>query len=174
MSNFCRREYTMTVHAIKKQLSSRNKESLALHRWTSANKLAIRSVITYYMDWNWALWEVQLVFDEVNSWSFFYFESSLPIRDQESTYTSKASHTFEWRSGSFWADWRPFNWNYNWLRIIKLLDDSWIPNYTSLLRNRVAHYEKPHTMNGTHYSACFGCIEQQSRSKRPHKVLGSA
>ena len=66
LSTICRREYALTVDAIKKQLPLRNKVSLALDGWTSTNKLAITSVIAYYMDRNWALREVQLAFDEVN------------------------------------------------------------------------------------------------------------
>ena len=50
LSNICRREYTLTVDAIKKQLPSRNKVSLALDGWTSTNKFGITSVIAYYMD----------------------------------------------------------------------------------------------------------------------------
>jgi chaperone required for assembly of F1-ATPase len=50
LSNICRTEYTLTVDAIKKQLPSTNKVSLALDGWTSTNKLAITSVIAYYMD----------------------------------------------------------------------------------------------------------------------------
>jgi len=65
LSNICRREYALTVDAIKKQLPLRNKVSLALDGWTSTNKLAITSVIPYYMDRNLALREVQLTFDEV-------------------------------------------------------------------------------------------------------------
>jgi len=50
LSNICWREYALTVDAIKKQLPIRNKVSLALDGWTSTNKLAITSVIAYYMD----------------------------------------------------------------------------------------------------------------------------
>ena len=75
LSNICRREYALTVDAIKKQLLSRNKVSLSLDRWTSTNKLAIPSVIAYYMDRNWALCEVQLTFDEVDRLIFSHFES---------------------------------------------------------------------------------------------------
>jgi chaperone required for assembly of F1-ATPase len=75
LSHICRREYALTVDAIKKQLPSRNKVSLALDGWTSTNKLAITSVIAYYMDQNWALREVQLAFDEVNLLFFSRFES---------------------------------------------------------------------------------------------------
>jgi len=75
LRNICRREYSLTVDAIKKQLPTRNKVSLALDRWKSTNKLAILSVIAYYMDRNWAMQEVQPAFDEVNSLFFFYFNS---------------------------------------------------------------------------------------------------
>ena len=75
LSNICRREYALTVDAIKKQLPLRNKVSLALDGWTSTNKLAITSVIAYYMDRNWALHEVQLPFDEVNRLFCSRFES---------------------------------------------------------------------------------------------------
>jgi len=74
-SNVCRREYALTVDAIKKQLPLRNKVSLALDGWTSMNKLAIPSVIAYYMDRNWALCEVQLAFDEVDRLFCTRFES---------------------------------------------------------------------------------------------------
>jgi hypothetical protein len=46
----------------------------------------------------WALREVQLAFDEDDSPFFFYFENSLTITGQGSTYWSMASRTFE---GSF-------------------------------------------------------------------------
>ena len=75
ISIICRREYTLTVDAIKKQLPIRNKVSLALDGWISTNKLAITSVITYYMDRNWALREVQLAFDEVHRLFCSHFES---------------------------------------------------------------------------------------------------
>jgi len=75
LSNICRREYALTVDAIKKQLPIRNKVSLALDGWTSTNKLAITSVIAYYMDRNWALHEVQLAFDEVDRLFCSHFET---------------------------------------------------------------------------------------------------
>jgi len=75
LSNICRREYALTVDAIKKQLPLRNKVSLALDGWTSTNKLAITSVIAYYMDRNWTLHEVQLAFDEVDGLFCSRFES---------------------------------------------------------------------------------------------------
>jgi len=74
-SNICRREYALTVDAIKKQLPIRNKVSLALDGWTSMNKLAITSVIAYNMDRNWALGKVQLAFDEVDRLFGSRFES---------------------------------------------------------------------------------------------------
>jgi len=75
LSNICRRECALTVDAIKKQLPVQNKVSLALDGWTSTNKLAITSVIAYYMDRNWALREVQLAFDEVDRLFYSRFES---------------------------------------------------------------------------------------------------
>jgi hypothetical protein len=70
-SIICRREYALTVDAIKKQLLSRNKVCLVLDRWTSSNKLAIMSIIVYYMDRNRVLHEAHLAFDEVHH-LFFY------------------------------------------------------------------------------------------------------
>jgi len=75
LSNICRREYALTVDAIKKQLPLRNLISLALDGWTSTNKLAITSVIAYYMDRKWALRKVQLAFDEVDRLFCSRFES---------------------------------------------------------------------------------------------------
>jgi len=75
LSNICRREYSLTLDAINKQLPVQNKVSLALDGWTSTNKLAITSVIAYYMDRNWALCEVQLAFDEVDRLFYSRFQS---------------------------------------------------------------------------------------------------
>jgi len=50
LSNICRREYALTVDAIKKQLLLRNKVSLGLDGWTSTNRLAITLVITNYIN----------------------------------------------------------------------------------------------------------------------------
>jgi len=101
LCNICQREYSLTVDAIKKQLATRKKVGLALDGWTSTNNLAITSVIASYMDPNWAMREVQLAFDEVNSLFFLYFISKLRIIGQGSTYCSKASPTFEGSAGSF-------------------------------------------------------------------------
>jgi len=108
LSNICRREYALTVDAIKKQLLVRNKESLALDGWTSTNKLAIKSVIAYYMERNWALREVQLAFDEVDRLFYSRFESYLRMIGQGPTYWSKASRTLEGHAWSFWAYQRLF------------------------------------------------------------------
>jgi len=75
LHNICRREYALTVDAIKKQLPMQIKVSLALDGWTSTNKVAITSVIAYYMDRDWALREVQLAFDEVDHLLCSRFES---------------------------------------------------------------------------------------------------
>jgi len=75
LSNICRREYALTLDAIKKQLPLRNKVSLALDGWTSTTKLAIMSVIAYYMDRNWALREIQPAFDEVDRLFCSHFDS---------------------------------------------------------------------------------------------------
>ena len=63
------------MDAIKKQLLSQNEVSLALDGWASMNKVAIRSVIAYYMDRNWALREVQLAFDKVDLLFFSRLEN---------------------------------------------------------------------------------------------------
>jgi len=82
LSNMCRREYSLTVDANKKQLPSSNKVSLGLDRWTSTNKLAITSVIAYSMDRKWAWGEAQLAFDKVDIVFFSYFEHELKITGQ--------------------------------------------------------------------------------------------
>jgi hypothetical protein len=74
LSNICHWEYALTVGAIKKQLPSQNKVSLALHVWRSTSELSITSVITYCMNRNWALCEVQVAFDEVDCLFFPHFE----------------------------------------------------------------------------------------------------
>ena len=95
LSNIGWREYTLTVDAIKKQLPLRNKVGLALDGWTSTNKLAITSMIAYYLQENSALREVPLAFDEGNSPFFSHLYSSLSIRGEASVYGSKASRIFE-------------------------------------------------------------------------------
>jgi len=75
LGNICQREYALTVDAIKKQSPSRNNVSLALDGWSSTKVLVITSVITYYMDQNWALREVQLSFEKVDCLFFSRFES---------------------------------------------------------------------------------------------------
>jgi hypothetical protein len=75
LSKICHREYALTVDAMKKQLPTQNRVSLALDGWTSTNKLAITSLIGYYKDRNWALREVQLAFNEVDALFGSSFES---------------------------------------------------------------------------------------------------
>jgi len=75
LCNICRREYALTVDAIKMQLPLRNQVSISLDGWTTTNKLAIKWVISYYMDRNWALCEVQLTFEVVDRLFCSRFES---------------------------------------------------------------------------------------------------
>jgi len=103
LCNICRREYALSMDAFKKQLLSWNRVSLAFDGWTSPNKLAITLVITYYMNRNWALCEVQFAINEVNRQFFPRFECDLQMIGQRPTYLSKASHTLEGRAWSFWA-----------------------------------------------------------------------
>ena len=74
VSIICWREYALTVDAIKKQMPSQNKVSLALDGWTSTNKLAIMSVIAYYMDRYCALCDVQLAFNKFDRLFISLFE----------------------------------------------------------------------------------------------------
>jgi len=75
INKICRRDYALTVTAIIKQLASHKKVSSAVDGSTCPNKLAIKSVIAYYMDRTWALREVQLAFDEVECLFFYSFKS---------------------------------------------------------------------------------------------------
>jgi len=75
LSNICSREYPLKVDAIREQLPSRNKVSFAWDGLTSTNKMAISSVIAYYIDRNWALRELQLAFDKLDRLFFSCFES---------------------------------------------------------------------------------------------------
>jgi len=114
LSNIYCREYAVTEDAIKKQLPLQNKASLALDGWTSTNKLALTSVIAYYIDRNWALCEVQLTFDEVDCLFCSCFKCYLKMICQGPTYWSKASRTFEGRVWSFGDYRRPLAWYYDW------------------------------------------------------------
>jgi len=111
LSTICRREYSVTVDAIKQQLPSINQLSFALDGWTSMKKWTITWVITYYMDPNCALQEVPVTFDDVEGLFSFSFEFGLRIIGQWSTYRSQASDRFEGGSGAFQADQGPFPWN---------------------------------------------------------------
>jgi len=75
LSNIRQREYSLIVDAIRKQLPSRNKVSVAEEGWALLNKSTITSVIAYCMDRNWAFREVQLAFDEVDSLFFSFCNS---------------------------------------------------------------------------------------------------
>jgi hypothetical protein len=75
LSNICWRQYTLHVDAINKQLPIRSKVSLALDGWTSTNKLAITSVMVYYIDRDWASHEVQLAFVEVDRLFYSCFKN---------------------------------------------------------------------------------------------------
>jgi hypothetical protein len=75
LGNICRREYALTVDAIKTQLPSRNKVSLNIDGCISTNTLSITSVVAYYMDQNWALDEEQLAFNKIDCLFFSRFES---------------------------------------------------------------------------------------------------
>jgi len=94
--NSCWRQYTLTVDAMKMQLPSRNIVSLALDGWTSTCKFARMSVIASYMNCNWALWDLQLTFDEVDGLLFSYFESWLRLlRKGQHTGAQLAVHVNE-------------------------------------------------------------------------------
>ena len=58
-------EYQKTLEEIKGQIPGGQRVSIALDGWTSKNRLAITSVIMYYISRNWTLEEVQLAFEEV-------------------------------------------------------------------------------------------------------------
>jgi len=173
LSNICLREFALTVDAIKKQLPVWNKVSLALDGWISTNKLAITSVIAYYMDRNWALHKVQLASDDVDCLFYSRFDSWFRMTGQGPTYWSNASHTFEGCAWSFWAYRRPFAWYYDWYCFLKVLEDMRATINTWCLWNRVAGIEELHTMHGAHHIARYRCIHEQSRCERPHQVLES-
>ena len=65
LTNLLAKEYEMTVTAIRDQIPVGQKVSIALDGWTSQNRLAITSVIMYYISRNWKLEEVQIAFEEV-------------------------------------------------------------------------------------------------------------
>jgi hypothetical protein len=70
------------MDAIKNQLPSQNKVSLAFDVWPSTNKLAITMVIADNMDRNWVLREVQLTFNMVDRRFFSPLDSPLRIIGQ--------------------------------------------------------------------------------------------
>jgi hypothetical protein len=106
LRNIGRREYAPTVNAIVKQLPLWNIVSLALHGWTSTNKLATMLVIAYYRDRIGHC--VKFI-----SLSMGFIACSRMI-GQRPSYWSKVIRIFEGRAWSFWAYWRPFAWYDNW------------------------------------------------------------
>jgi len=86
LRNIGRREYALTVDAIKKQLLSWSNVNFALNGWTPPNKLAITSVFAYYMDRNRALCEAQLAFKKGDRLLDSHFEIKLRMIDQEPPY----------------------------------------------------------------------------------------
>jgi len=170
-SNICARECVLTLDSIRKQLPSRNEVSLALEGWTSTNKLVIMSVITYTEDYNWAMYEVQLDFDEVDNLFYCYSETKSRMIGLESPCGRTASCTFEVGSWSFWTYWCTVTCNYNWYWFLRWLNHMQSTINLWVLQNQVACIEKPHTMHGTCHSASFRCIQKLSGCKRPNKVL---
>jgi len=85
LSIICPREDPLTMDAITKQLPSQNEVSFSLDGWKPTNKLAIMSVIAYYMNRDWALHEVQLAFDEVACLFLSRFPSQLRMIGEGST-----------------------------------------------------------------------------------------
>jgi len=75
LCNICWREYSLVVDAIKKQLPSTNHVTCALDGWTSTNNLSITLVIPDYIDRNWILRELQLLFKRFADVFFSYFEN---------------------------------------------------------------------------------------------------
>jgi hypothetical protein len=75
LSIICRRDYALNMDAMLKQSPSRNEVGSPLDAWTSTDKLAIMSVIAYYLDQNWALGELQLAFEEDDCLIYSCFES---------------------------------------------------------------------------------------------------
>ena len=58
-------EYEKTTKSIRDNIPEGQKVGLALDSWTSGNKLAISSVILYYISKSWQLKEVQIALEEV-------------------------------------------------------------------------------------------------------------
>jgi len=154
-------EHALTEDANKKQLPSLNTVSLALDGWTSTNKIAILSVIAYYMDRSWALREAQLALNEVDRLYFSPFECQLRLIGQGLTYWIKASCAFEEHAWSFWAYRLPVAWNYDRSCFLRLLNDSWAAINTWGPQNPVACIEEPHNMHSTHHLVVFRCIHER-------------
>jgi hypothetical protein len=102
----------MTMDAIKYQLPSRNKVSIALDGWTSTITLNMTLVIVYSLDQNWALREGHLAFKEVDCLFFSGFKSFLRMIGQGPIYRSKACDAFKGHDSLFSAYRCPFALNY--------------------------------------------------------------
>jgi len=95
LTNICQREYALTVDAIRNQLPLQNNRTLDLEAWTSTNNQAKTSVITYFMNHNYALSKVQLAFDEMDRLFFSHFETQFWMIGHRPTCWSKDSRTLE-------------------------------------------------------------------------------
>jgi hypothetical protein len=62
--NTCGMEFCLIMGAMWKQFPSQLTFSLSLERWTSTRKLALSSVIAYYIDGPSGLPQVQLTFHQ--------------------------------------------------------------------------------------------------------------
>ena len=125
------------------------------------------------MDQNWALNEVQLAFNEVDRLFISIVQRSLRVIGQWQTYWSKASHTLEGCSSSFWACRQTFAWNHDWWWFLKLLDASWPAINPWGLCNQLSCIEELHTMHGARHTDGYRCIHELSLGKRLHQVVGS-
>jgi len=140
---WCQKVYSLTADTIKKQLPSRDKVSVGVDRWTLKDKLAITSVTAYCMNSHWALREVQLTHNKIDTLFCSYFESWLSIIMSGSTYWRMTSHIFEKNSSLFWAYQLLFDWNYDSKHFLKLLDDSATTINPSRFQNQSVQRWKP-------------------------------
>lgn len=141
--------------------------------WISTNKLAIRSVIAYYMDRNGALEEVKLEFNKIDCLFSSPNECQFRLLGQESRCCSKTFHTFEGLSSSFCAHQQSFTRKCNRQCFFKLVDDSGTESNHWWLQYSLACNERTHTMHGVSHSPGFGCIREQFQTQKPHLILRS-
>lgn len=86
------------VDAIQVELPSRLTVSLVPDGWISTSKMAIASVTADFIDHNWALRNVQLTFNDIESLFISYFQSQFRMIGQGSTTGSPGSDTCRGRS----------------------------------------------------------------------------